>query len=446
MPTFERVRQLFNKLLYDRQMNRFVPRARSTKMVLDQWRRRIDRGSPLGVLPERSPAISRLASEPYEPYTMRSVAEGAETNLFSVISLFAGAGGSSLGYRLGGGRVHAAVEFGPAAAASYRRNHPSAVVEQRNVRDILNEHEGVERFLRKAGLAPGELDMLDASPPCTEFSLAGNGIGDQTVQKTHSGVKQTHVATLPFAYARFLHRTKAKVSVMENVPGLVMMTPELFERIRASLKFNMNSERAYYVNWKILAASDYGVPQKRKRIIVVSIRKDVAESIGITSDQDVLRVFPMPTSGMVTTRSALNNLEQTARDVRPYVKAMQLSHVLHLLGDLRGSSSRHQRLRNADTNFSLVRCSWDLPAPTLVIAGQKPDYRCGTIHPEEDRKFTVPELKRLFGLPDDFALTGTLDQAVECICNMVPPFMTKAISQSIYEKVLKPYRELTDRQ
>jgi site-specific DNA-cytosine methylase len=65
----------------------------------------------------------------------------------------------------------------------------------------------------------------------------------------------------------------------------------------------------------------------------------------------------------------------------------------------------------------------------------------GAIHPQEDRKFTVPELKRLFALPDDVILTGTVSQASERICRMVPPPMTKAIGESVYRRVLRPYSE-----
>ena len=65
----------------------------------------------------------------------------------------------------------------------------------------------------------------------------------------------------------------------------------------------------------------------------------------------------------------------------------------------------------------------------------------GAIHPDQDRKFTIPELKRLTGLPDDFILSGTLGQAAERVCRMVPPFLTKAVAESIYDNVLLPYQE-----
>jgi site-specific DNA-cytosine methylase len=64
---------------------------------------------------------------------------------------------------------------------------------------------------------------------------------------------------------------------------------------------------------------------------------------------------------------------------------------------------------------------------------------------EIPRKFTVRELKRLFGLPDDFIMTGTLGQAAERICRMVPPFVTRAIAESVFERVLQPYQKAISR-
>jgi DNA (cytosine-5)-methyltransferase 1 len=144
---------------------------------------------------------------------------------------------------------------------------------------------------------------------------------------------------------------------------------------------------------------------------------------------------------MVSIRSALDGIEQSSEDERPYLNSIRTSQLPRLLRELPKCPPRPQRLKNVKTNFTLVRTSWERPAPTLVIAGQKPDGLSGAIHPELDRKFTIPELKRLFGLPDDFILTGTIDEAVQCICNMVPPFLTRAVAESIYERVLKPLRE-----
>lgn len=74
------------------------------------------------------------------------------------------------------------------------------------------------------------------------------------------------------------------------------------------------------------------------------------------------------------------------------------------------------------------------------MTGQQPSGLAGCIHPDQDRKFSIPEMKRLFGLPDDFCLSGSVAQGAERICRMVPPPLTAAIAESIYERVLLPYR------
>jgi site-specific DNA-cytosine methylase len=228
---------------------------------------------------------------------------------------------------------------------------------------------------------------------------------------------------------------------MENVEGLPNRYGDRLEEILDALRFD-RGRRAYYVNWKVLSAADHGVAQDRRRVIVISVRTDVAERVGIRSDEDVRRVFPRPTHGLVSVSSALEGLEQTPEDERPFFASLRASRLPGYLRQLPRRPSKVERLKNAEKYYTLARCSWDLPTPTLVIAGQKPDGLSGAVHPELDRKFTVPELKRLFGLPDDFALAGTIEDAVTCIGNMVPPLLTKAVAESVYERVLKPFREL----
>ena len=92
-------------------------------------------------------------------------------------------------------------------------------------------------------------------------------------------------------------------------------------------------------------------------------------------------------------------------------------------------------------HFKLKRASFDMPCFTLTCTGQQPDAPSGVVHPVEARKFTLPELRRLTGLPDDYVCTGTLAQAVERVCRMVPPPLTKALADRIYDRVLRPYGE-----
>jgi site-specific DNA-cytosine methylase len=197
----------------------------------------------------------------------------------------------------------------------------------------------------------------------------------------------------------------------------------------------------------VLSANDYGVPQKRSRLFIIGIRQDVAEAIGIDSDAAVRHVFPAPTEVGATVRSALANLQQTERDVWPWTRSAMVSSLGDLIRQLPKNPPKPTRLGHVfpgyKKHFTQTRCAWDKPAPTMVVSGQRPDGLTGSFHPELDRKFTLPELKRLTALPDDFVLTGTLGQAAERICRMVPPLVTKAIAESVYHKVLLPYAEKT---
>jgi len=379
---------------------------------------------------------------------MADVMEASAADKFTVISTFAGGGGSSAGYRLAGGRVLLASEFVPEAARTYRANFPDCVVDQRDIREISASDETVAKFLAIAGLKVGELDVLDGSPPCCEFSTAGRGIGDQDAMRNYSDVKQSNIASLPFDLVDLVIRAKPKVFICENVPAFASRGAEVFQRVMRALRFPAGGIRAYYAGFAVLSASDFGVPQKRQRLFILGVRKDVGV-IGINRDGAVQNVFPAPTKVGVNVRSAFADLQQTEEDVWPWTRsAIVSSSLASLIRRLPKNPDKPTRLSHIypdhKANYTLTRCSWDLPAPTMVVSGQRPDGLTGAIHPERDRKFTLPELKRLTALPDDFILTGTLGQAAERVCRMVPPLLTKAIAESLYERVLKPYKEKTN--
>jgi DNA-cytosine methyltransferase len=446
-----RVDELFRTLLLVSDINRFEPKYTAVSQMCRRWGREVaaNQGafeaelSSLSPQPKANVRVSGVSD--YRSYRMTDVK--APLGKFKVISTFAGGGGSSLGYWLAGGRVLMANEFVQEAASTYALNFPSCVIDRRDIRDISSTDEAVAEFLAKVGLMPGELDILDGSPPCCEFSTAGRGIGDQEVLRPYSDVRQSNIASLPFDLVDLLVRARAKAFVCENVPAFASRGAEVFKRVIRALRFPAgNPERAYYANWKVLTASDFGVPQKRQRLIIVAIRKDVAEAIGINSDEAITHIFPAPTRTGVTVRSAFADLRQTTDDIWPWTRAAMVSRSLsRLIPLLPRNPPKPTRLGHIypgyTRNYTLTRCSWDKPAPTMVVSGQRPDGLTGAIHPDQDRKFTIPELKRLTGLPDDFILSGTLGQAAERVCRMVPPFLTKAVAESIYTNVLLPYQE-----
>ncbi|WP_051002779.1 DNA (cytosine-5-)-methyltransferase [Bradyrhizobium elkanii] len=447
-----RVDKLFLGLLSDPDINRFETRYTTVSALCQRWGREVrnDTGSALAELdrlPGMTEASVRTSIRPeYQPFSMEQVRQACAEPRFLVISTFAGGGGSSMGYRLAGGRVLMASEFVAEASRTYRANFPDVIVDERDIREIVTSRDSVADWLARVGMVPGELDILDGSPPCAEFSTAGRGIGEQDVLRPYSDVMQNNIASLPFDFVELAIMARPKVVVCENVPAFATRAKQVFDRVLAALRFpDGHSGRAYYANWAVLSASDFGVPQKRQRLFIIGIRRDVAEGLGAMSDDALADVFPAPTKVGVSIRSAFRGLDQADADVWPWRKVAMTSPLSRLMRLLPKNPPKPTRLGHVfpgyKKHYTLTRCSWDTPAPTMVVSGQRPDGLTGAIHPEEDRKFTLHELKRLTALPDDFVLTGTLGQAAERMCRMVPPLLTKAIAESVYKKVLLPYAE-----
>jgi DNA (cytosine-5)-methyltransferase 1 len=175
--------------------------------------------------------VARVTAKP--PYRVPSMAEIAALpwNGYRVASSFAGAGGSCTGYRMARYRVVWASEFVPEAAETYRANcAPGCVVDTRDIRDVTPED-----VLAQLGMAAGELDIWDGSPPCASFSMAGNREADWGKVKDYSGTRQ-RTDDLFFEYARLAKGVQPRVLIAENVAGLVRGTAKgKFKQVLAAL-------------------------------------------------------------------------------------------------------------------------------------------------------------------------------------------------------------------
>ena len=381
---------LFKTLLQDPVVNRFG--ANTVSALCQRWGREVaacpDSFQPeLEALPPRPAASTRLAGDgAYTPYLMEDVRAASSKALFTCVSAFAGGGGSSIGYRLAGGKVPGVIEFVPAAARTYQRNFPDTFVDARDIREVLEDE--AKALLDRLGIRAGDLDILDGSPPCSEFSVAGTGIKDQNVLRPYSDVKQSGIATLPFEFMRLAHAMRPKALVCENVPALATRYPDVLENILTELRFSGDGERRYYAATSVLAADEFGVPQARKRLFIIGIRADVAEAVGIHDDAGVGRCFPIATSSPVTIRAALDGLKQDFRQVEPWRRSMAKSSLGETVRRFPKCPPRHLNPSDLNpddkSNFTLRRCSSDLPAPTLVVSGQRPDGLTGAMHPEFD--------------------------------------------------------------
>jgi len=172
----------------------------------------------------------------------------------TVISTFAGCGGSSLGYKLAGFRELLAVEWDDNAVATFQLNFPDVPVYHGDIAKLI----GAE-CMKLVGVKSGELDVLDGSPPCQGFSTAGKRKFDDP---RNSLFKE---------YARLLKELQPKVFVMENVTGMVKgYMKQAYLVIIKTLR-----DCGYRAKGEVLNAMYFNVPQSRGRVIIIGVRNDL---------------------------------------------------------------------------------------------------------------------------------------------------------------------------
>ena len=394
----------------------------------------------------------------YYPYKMKDVHDASNQEKFKVISTFSGAGGSSTGYKLSGGKVLVANEFVLEAARTYAENYPDTVILPGDIKELSGKD-----FLDAAGIGVGELDILDGSPPCSAFSVSGSLShniheeehidlwGNVTIEKVpgkHSdgwsktknysdGKKVENIEDLFFEFLRVAEEIKPKVIVAENVKGLTVgEAKSYFNKI-----LNKFEEIGYDVCAQVLDSRYYGVSQTRTRVIFIGVREDVAEKTGYNF-MNISQIFPKPDTEVIPVKDVMIDLEYDAEEVE-YLTKKWINTAYWKQTGSKMPIDPDKVLTGMDYHpkghhFNLKRVSQYQPAPTITAMGSA-ETTAGAFHWIEPRKLTLGELKRIMSLPDDFKLTGKWNQKAERCGRMVPPLMMKRIASSIYEKVLEKY-------
>ena len=383
----------------------------------------------------------------YKRYTLQDTLDSEKRSLFNVLSTFAGGGGSSTGYRLAGGKILAVNEFVPEAQNTYKENYPDTTIVPGDIKKLTGTF-----LMEQAGIKVGELDLLDGSPPCSAFSMAGSvshGEGRTHADafgktKKYSDIEGVeNVEDLFFEFLRVAKDIKPKVIIGENVAGLTMGEAKTyFHKIQ-----NTFEAIGYLIVAKVLDSSYFGVPQSRKRCFFIGVREDVAEKVGINF-MTMYQLFPDENNYRTTLDEAINDVVNEDKEELKYLfeKISPETAVGKTL--MKMPKDPDKVLTGMDYHvkghhFNLKRSSLRKPCPTITAMGNLAGV-AGTCHPTEDRKFTIKELKRIMSLPEDFKLTGKLNQRSERVGRMVPPLMMKALAESVYNKVLKPYKELNN--
>ena len=371
----------------------------------------------------------------YKPYFLEDVKSSAERKLFTVISTFAGGGGSSTGYKLAGGEILAVNEFVDAALETYHANYPNTPSLTGDIKDLTGQD-----FLDLTGLKKGELDLLDGSPPCSAFSISGSREKGWDKEKKYSEDKKvSKVEDLFFEYIRIAKDIQPKVFVGENVNAIMFgEAKKYYNRI-----INSMDNAGYTTIGDVLNAADFGTPQNRRRCFFVAIRNDILEKTDLNFMTLSSSIYPQPTyKEPVTIYEAIHDLKTDETEEQELFDAIEngfLSKWLPQLNEKYGVNLKDKPKKGSDVHptgslFNLVRPAINLPSPTVTQMGQQKNVS-GVLHYEKDRKLSSIELKRIQGLPEDYILTGTFNQKAERICRMVAPQCLEALASSIYKNI-----------
>lgn len=342
----------------------------------------------------------------------------------TAIDLFCGAGGLTLGLQQAGFKVLAGVELENTPANTFRANHPETVCFQNDIRQL-----GAAKLLKDLGLKRGQLDLLAGCPPCQGFSTL-------RTRKKQLAVSDARNDLL-FEFLRMVEALSPRAIMMENVPALAEdARMDGFLRSISRLGYRVNRK-----NVQVVDAADYGVPQRRRRMILLASKygqiADADRSETITVRQCLTRVGlkPVGESGDALHDHKPNRTKRVQDIIRNIPKD----------GGSRSALPDHLVLpchRGKGSGFRDVygRLAWDKVAPTMTGGCGNPS-KGRYLHPEEDRAISLREAAILQTFPPDyqFDLSKGRDKVALMIGNALPPEFIRrhatAIAQSLESEI-----------
>lgn len=326
-----------------------------------------------------------------------------DDNAPTIISTFAGCGGSSLGYSMAGFSELLAVEWDDNAVETFKLNFPDVKVYHGDIAKL-----SIDECLELAHIEPEQLDILDGSPPCQGFSTAGKRIFDDDRNQLFR------------EYVRLLRGLRPKVFVMENVSGMVKGKMKLiFADIMRELKAS-----DYIVSARLLNAMYFEVPQSRERLIFIGVRNDLK----IMPSHPIAQCMPVTVKEAIT---GVNNNEDELKWVNHIIKSVIYPRICKMkIGDSYSDYSPN------GSGFTLQRNWLDKPSRTITKTVNHSASSDGTLHPTENRKHTISEIKRLSSFPDDYKMIGDFRKRWARIGNSVPPLFMRAIALHIRREIL----------
>lgn len=339
---------------------------------------------------------------------------------YTCLDLFCGAGGLSLGFKLAGFDIVGGVEWDAAAMETHKTNFDSNFEFCGDIKDISDEE--IESNL-------SNVDVIIGGPPCQGFSSANR----------HDKEEDDPRNKLFFEYIRFIRIIKPKVFVIENVKEILTKNNGYaLDRINT-----ITTELGYKVSVKVLLASDYGVPQNRRRAVFVGIREDINESFNFDKIKKVSKV--------VTVYDAIGDICYPEKDIHndfldyakdseklynhepTFPKEQVIERMKHVPqgGNWKDVPAELWDTQRDNRHSSAYR-RLNFDEPSITIDTGHMNY----FHPIEHRVPTVRESARLQSFPDSFVFCGNKGQQFRQVGNAVPPLMSRAIATEIM-RILK---------
>jgi DNA (cytosine-5)-methyltransferase 1 len=370
------------------------------------------------------------------------------TDTLSVIDLFCGTGGFSQGFldHSPSFVLKYAIDRDATASATARANHPDVIVETNDIRAVSPE--SVQSMIRRK-----RIDVLIGGPPCQGFS---------SLRPNRSSGEDDERNNLFLRFAHFAEAFRPKLVVLENVVGLLTHRDgETLERVVDAF-----ARLKYRVDWRILNAASFGVPQKRERFVMIASRDEgpvvfpepthsfAGRVIGF-KDKSRYLLAESSRPAALTVDDAISDLprlhrgqEAVSYDKEPIscyqaarrAGALTLSlhraanhsdkmmKVIELSGPSISSIPKHLITSGFSSCYS--RLAADEPATTITVKFQSPaSNKC--IHPTQNRTITPREAARLQSFDDSYVFVGPLTSVASQIGNAVPPLLGRAIAASV---------------
>ena len=347
-------------------------------------------------------ALQRIGNS-VPPNLMKAIANNIRKAPFmkdigqpTVISTFAGCGGSSLGYQMAGFKELLAVEWDNNAVETFKLNFPGVPVYHGDIGKLSSG-----KCMEMAGIKKGGLDVLDGSPPCQGFSTAGKRKFDDP---RNSLFKE---------YARLLNDLQPKVFVMENVTGMIKgVMKQAYLQVIKTLR-----ECGYKAKGQVLNAMYYNVPQSRERVIIIGVRDDLGIEPG----------HPKPVSKPI----GFDDYDDGVR-----LDGVELERWRHIP---EGGNWQNlpKNLVNGKAKYSNFHRKTKKGKPCYTV-GKEEHYSSGRFyHHTQPRRISDIELKRIASFPDNFKFKGDSKDIHRRIGNSVPPNMMKSIANHVKIEILQ---------